>query len=231
MKSQTILILPCLLIASMNALHAQSTADRLNESAAVLKEILSAPDQNIPQDLLDSAHCLVIVPGVKKAAFIVGGKFGRGFTICRSDTRSAWGAPGAVRMEGGSVGFQIGVSETDVVMLVMNKRGMDRLLQSKFTLGAGASVAAGPVGRSSSAQTDAKLTAQILSYSRSRGLFAGISLKGATLRQDLDENQELYGRRLTNKEIVMQSIKAPEAAAELIALLNQYSHKEAASKE
>lgn len=230
MKHRMKFLIPCLLIAGIPSLRGETAADRLNESAAVLKEILSAPDQGIPEDLLDKAHCVVIVPGVKKAAFIVGGKYGRGFTICRSNTKVAWGAPGAVRMEGGSFGFQIGVSETDVVMLVMNQRGMEKLLESKFTLGAGASVAAGPVGRSSTAQTDAKMTAQILSYSRSRGVFAGISLQGATLRQDLDENRELYGRRVTNKEILMKSVAAPAPAAELITLLNRASRIESVSK-
>ncbi len=218
------LILPCLLFTGATSLlAAESAAERLQESAAVLKEILSAPDQSIPQSLLDDAYCTIVVPGVKKAAFIVGAKFGRGFAICRQETNAGWGAPGAVRMEGGSFGFQIGVSETDVVMLVMDRRSMDKLLQSKFTLGAGAAVAAGPVGRSSTAQTDAKLTAKILSYSRSRGVFAGISLKGATLRQDLDENQELYGRRATNKQIVMTNMPVPTAASELLEVLNLHS--------
>jgi lipid-binding SYLF domain-containing protein len=209
---------------------AESAADRLQESATVLKEILSAPDQSIPQSLLDDAHCVVVVPGVKKAAFIVGAKYGRGFAICRHNTRGDWGAPAAIRMEGGSFGFQIGVSETDVVMLVMDRRGMEKLLQSKFTLGAGAALAAGPVGRNVTAQTDAKLTAKILSYSRSRGVFAGISLKGATLRQDLDENQELYGRRVSNKQIVMTNMKAPTAGLELVEVLNRHSRRETARK-
>jgi len=196
----------------------------------VLKEILSAPDQSIPRDLLDDAHCLVVVPGMKSAAFLVGGKFGRGFIVCRQDNRSGWGAPAAIRIEGGSFGFQIGASETDVVMLVMNQRGMDKLLQSKFTMGGAAEVAAGPVGRSSTAQTDAKMTAKILSYSRSRGVFAGISLQGATLRQDLDENRELYGRRIANRQIVTNRMKAPPAAAELLELLTLYSRHESAAR-
>jgi len=163
---------------------------------------------------------------VKNAAFLVGGKYGRGFLVCRQDVGAGWGAPASVRIEGGSFGFQIGASETDVVMLVMNRRGMDKLLQSKFTLGGAAEVAAGPVGRSSTAQTDAKMTAKILSYSRSRGVFAGVSLQGATLRQDLDENKELYGRRLANKQIVMKRMKAPAAASELLAVLNVHFRHE-----
>ena len=223
--SQSIL-LPCLVLASLSPLLADTASERLQESAVVLKEILSAPDQGIPRNLLDESHCVVIIPGMKNAAFLVGGKYGRGFLICRQDARAGWGAPASVRMEGGSFGFQIGASETDVVMLVMNQRGMDKLLQSKFTLGGAAEVAAGPVGRSSTAQTDAKMTAKILSYSRSRGVFAGVSLQGATLRQDLDENQELYGRRLTNKQIVMKRMKAPAAASELMAVLNLHFRHE-----
>jgi SH3 domain-containing YSC84-like protein 1 len=223
--SQSIL-LPCLLLTGLSPLLADTASERLQESAVVLKEILSAPDQGIPRDLLNEAHCVVVIPAMKSAAFLVGGKYGRGFVVCRQDARADWGAPASVRMEGGSFGFQIGASETDVVMLVMNQRGMDKLLQSKFTLGGAAEVAAGPVGRSSTAQTDAKMTAKILSYSRSRGVFAGVSLQGATLRQDLDENQELYGRRLTNKQIVMKRMKAPAAASELMAVLNLHFRHE-----
>ena len=192
----------------------------------MLKEILGAPDQGIPRGLLDDAHCIVIVPGMKTAAFLVGGKYGRGFAVCRREKRSGWGAPAAVRIEGGSFGFQIGASETDVVMLIMNRRGMDKLLQSRFTLGGAAEVAAGPVGRTSTAETDAALTAKILSWSRSRGVFAGVSLQGATLRQDLDENEELYGHRVTNKQIVMQRMRAPAAASEMLAVLNRHSRRE-----
>jgi lipid-binding SYLF domain-containing protein len=225
-RTSKLIVLPCLLLAGVTSSMAETASDRLQHSAVVLKEILSAPDRSIPRDLLDDAHCLVIVPGMKSAAFLVGAKYGRGFIICRQDTRSGWGAPAAVRIEGGSFGFQAGASETDVVMLVMNLRGMDKLLQSKFTLGGAAEVAAGPVGRSSTAQTDAEMTAKILSYSRSRGVFAGISLQGATLRQDLDENRELYGHRIANKQIVMKRMKAPAAAAELIEALKSYSRHE-----
>ncbi len=221
-----LILFPCLLLAGVTSLMAETASERLQESAVVLKEILSAPDQSIPQDLLDDAHCVVVVPGLKSAAFVVGAKYGRGFIVCRQNTRSGWGAPAAVRIEGGSFGFQIGASETDVVMLVMNQRGMDKLLQSKFTLGGAAEVAAGPVGRSSSAQTDAKMTAKILSYSRSRGVFAGVSLQGATLRQDLDQNQDLYGHPITNKQIVMKRVQAPAAAADLLAVLNLHSRHE-----
>ena len=209
-------------------LRADTAAERLNESATVLKEIMDAPDKGIPADLLNSAYCVVVVPGVKKAGFIVGAKYGRGFAVCRKNNHVGWGAPAAVRVEGGSFGFQIGVSETDVVMLVMNKRGMDGILSSKFTLGGAGEVAAGPVGRSSTAQTDATMRAKILSYSRARGVFAGLALTGATLRQDLDENKELYGKPLTNEQVLQSGVKPPAAAADLLALLNKYSRREAA---
>jgi lipid-binding SYLF domain-containing protein len=162
---------------------------------------------------------------VKKAAFVIGAKYGRGFFSCRAKSGVGWGAPGAVRVEGGSFGFQIGASETDVIMLVMNQRGADRLLSSKFTLGADASVAAGPVGRTATAETDAYMSAEILTYSRARGLFAGLSLSGATLRQDLDTNQALYGRTLQNKEIVDTGIAPPAAAKDFLAVLNKFSSR------
>jgi len=219
-------IISCLLLAGATTLLADTGAERLQDSATVLKEVLTAPDQGVPQDLLDNAHCVVVVPGMKKAAFIVGGRFGKGYAVCRKVNARGWGAPAAVRIEGGSVGFQIGAAETDVVMLVMNQEGMQKLIKSKFTLGGAAEVAAGPVGRDATAQTDAKMTAKILSYSRARGVFAGVSLQGATLRQDLDENRELYGKSLTNRQIVMTHGKAPAAASELIAVLDQHSHQE-----
>ena len=202
-----------------------SDAERLGRAAEVFQEVMSAPDKGIPQELLDKSACVVVVPGVKKAAFVVGGKYGRGFFSCRSQGGTGWGAPGAVRVEGGSFGFQIGASETDVIMLVMNQRGADRLLSSKFTLGADASVAAGPVGRTATAETDAYMTAEILTYSRARGLFAGLSLSGATLRQDLDTNKALYGRTLQNKEIIEGGIAPPEAAKDFLGALNKYSSR------
>ena len=208
-------------LVSTNLL-ADTAAERLAESATVLKEILDAPDKGIPDDLLTKAQCVVVVPGVKQGAFIVGGKYGRGFLVCRKSDGN-WGAPGALRIEGGSFGFQIGASETDVIMLVMDQRSMKGILSSKFTLGGAADVAAGPVGRSSTAQTDATMNAKILSYSRSRGVFAGLALTGATLRPDLDQNAELYGKRLTNQEVVSGTVQAPAAAAELLGLLSKYS--------
>lgn len=202
--------------------HAETVSERLNSATVTLSEIMDTPDKGIPQDLLDKAHCIVVVPGVKKAAFVVGAKYGRGFISCRENNHR-WSAPGAMRMEGGSIGWQIGASETDVVLLVMNQSGMHRLLQSKFTLGASAGVAAGPVGRHVSAETDAKLTAQILSWSRSRGVFAGVSLTGATLRDDTDENIALYGKKLSNRQIITGKVHAPREASEFVATLNRHS--------
>ena len=201
-------------------------AKRLSESAAVFSEVMGTPDKGIPQDLLEKAHCIVIVPGLKTGAFIVGGKYGKGYLSCRAKNGPGWSAPGTVRIEGGSVGFQIGGSTTDLIMLVMSERGADKLLSSKFTLGAEASVAAGPVGRTATAQTDAQMHAEILSWSRSQGLFAGLALQGATLRQDLDDNAALYGEKLENRDIVTGGRAAPESAASLMSLLNKHSQRE-----
>jgi lipid-binding SYLF domain-containing protein len=221
------LSLPFLLLAL--TLRAETAQERLKEATEVFNEIMSTPDKGIPQDLLQKAHCIVIVPGLKQAAFIVGGKYGVGYALCRRD-RGGWGAPAAVRVEGGSFGFQIGASSNDVVMLIMNERGMRRLLEDKFTVGGEASVAAGPVGRATTAQTDAQLSAEILSWSRSKGLFAGIAITGATLRPDKDANKELYGRELTNKEILLGNIKPPAQAQPLISTLNKYSPREEKNK-
>lgn len=199
---------------------------RLEEAAAVFSEVMATPDRSIPQDLLANAHCIVIVPELKTAAFVFGGKYGKGYLSCRNKSGTGWSAPGTVRIEGGSVGFQIGGSSTDLIMLVMSERGADKLLSSKFTLGVEGSVAAGPVGRTATAQTDAQMHADILSWSRSQGLFAGLALEGATLRQDLDDNSTLYGKKLENRDIVTKGVRAPKAAAKLIALLNQYSARE-----
>ena len=205
---------------------ASEPVKRLDEAAAVFSEVMAAPDKGIPQDLLEKAHCIVIVPDLKTAAFVFGGKYGKGYLFCRDKSGRGWSAPATVRIEGGSVGFQIGGSSTDLIMLVMSERGADKLLSSKFTLGAEGSVAAGPVGRTATAQTDAQMHADILSWSRSQGLFAGIALEGATLRQDLDDNATLYGKKLENRDIVTKGIRAPKAAAKLIALLNRYSARE-----
>jgi lipid-binding SYLF domain-containing protein len=215
-------------LISGTALLADTVQERLGDATAVFSEIMGTPDKGIPQDLLEKAQCVVIVPSLKKGAFVVGGEFGRGFVECRK-SGAGWGAPAAIRMEGGSVGFQIGGSSTDVVMLVMNQRGMDRLLSDKFTLGADASVAAGPVGRTAAAETDTRLTAEILAWSRAKGLFAGIALKGATLRPDEKENASLYGHSMTNREILTGNMAPPAAASSLIAELDKYSPRKEGS--
>ena len=194
--------------------------ERLDLSATVLEEIMSAGDASIPTDLFRKAECAVIVPGLKQGAFVIGAKYGRGFFSCRKG--DGWSAPAAVRVEGGSFGFQIGGQEVDVIMLVMNKRGVERLLSNRFTLGAQASIAAGPVGRTATAQTDAQMTAEILSWSRTRGVFAGISLAGATLREDSDSNRYLYRKRIRNREIVTGDIAPPEEATRFMAVLGKY---------
>ena len=196
--------------------------DRLDASADTLADMMKADDKGIPQDLLDKAKCVVIVPGMKKVGFIFGAKYGQGFAACRRKG-GGWSAPAAMRVEGGSVGFQIGASETDVILLVMNDGGMKHLLSDKFTIGGDATAAAGPIGRSASAQTDAELNAEMLSYSRSRGIFAGISLEGATLRPDDDTNRELYGRKATNREILTGDFKTPAGAATFERRLNRES--------
>ena len=188
------------------------TGGRLNDAAALFSEVMGTPDRAIPQGLLNKAYCVVVVPGMKKAAVVVGGKYGRGYAVCRAAGGQGWGPPAAVRIEGGSFGAQIGVSSTDVVLLIMNAGGMKRLTRSKFTIGAEATAAAGPVGRDATAQTDGFVTAEILSWSRSRGLFGGVSLDGSTLRNDLDENQAIYGQRWTSKDILTSGAKPIPAA-------------------
>ena len=202
-----------------------NAAERLDAAADLMTEMMHTSDKGVPQDLLNKSRCVILVPGLKKAAFILGGKYGRGFASCRKASGTGWSAPAAIRIEGGSVGFQIGGSEQDVLLLVMNDSGMKHLLSNKFTLGGEATAAAGPVGRDVSAQTDAVLRAEMLSYSRSRGLFAGISLQGATLRPDEDANRELYGKDVENNSILNGGQAAPAAAAKLIGLLNKNSSR------
>ena len=197
--------------------------DRLDASADALTDMMRASDNGIPQELVDKARCVVVLPGMKKAGFIFGAEYGRGFAVCRRQGGVGWSAPAAMRSEGGSFGFQIGASDTDVVLLVMNDGGMKHLLSDKFALGADASVAAGPIGRDAKAQTDAELHAEMLSYSRSRGLFAGVSLTGATLRPDGETNRELYGHDTTNREILTGEFKTPAAAGKFEHALNRDS--------
>lgn len=212
-----------LTVAAASLAVAQTEVEkRLNAAVETLDEVMSIKDKSIPEDLLKKASCTVVVPGLKKGAFIVGGKFGRGFFTCRK-TGGGWSAPGAVKVEGGSVGFQIGGSETDVVMLIMNDRGKTSLLSSKFTVGADASAAAGPVGRSTSAETDAAMRAEILTWSRSRGVFAGISLQGATMREDEEALKQLYGKKVKNQEVVT-SMPTPGIATKFLSTLSKYSN-------
>ena len=205
--------------------------DRLTNCGTVLKEILDVPD-NIPQDLLDKADCVVVFPSVLKAAFVVGGSYGRGAMTCRrgDNFNGPWGAPSMMALEGGSFGFQIGGEATDFVLLVMNDRGANGILSSKVKLGGDASVAAGPVGRSASAETDASMRAEILSYSRARGIFAGISLEGSTVRPDGDANKRIYGEKISAKDIVIaHETHVPPAAEGLISTLNRKTPKHKSS--
>ena len=205
------------------SLFAADAVKRLDSAAVVLKEMLGADDKGVPKDLVQQAQCVVVIPNLKKAGFIVGGKYGKGFAACRKAGDTGWTGPAAVRIEGGSFGLQIGASETDVILIVKNKSGVEKLLQDKFTLGAGAEATAGPVGRDLTAQTDLQMRAEILSYSRSRGVFAGLTLTGATLRPDKDDNAEIYGHPITNKEILNGSVMAPASAASFESALRTYS--------
>jgi lipid-binding SYLF domain-containing protein len=221
-KIVTLKIVTFLIVMAVMA-SAETYEQRLSDSTTVLHEMSHASDKGIPQDLLQKARCVVVVPGLKKVAFIGGGKYGRGYASCM--TRKGWSPPAAVRIEGGSFGLQLGGSSTDVIMLVLNEGGMKKLLSDKFTLGGEAAVAAGPVGRNTSANTDVLMTAEILSWSRSHGVFAGLSLEGATLRQDQDENAKLYGKPLTNEEILTGTVKRPVPAAKFLAQLQRFSGK------
>jgi len=214
-----------LVLVSVIGSAASDVEKRLDAAAVAFKEVMGIPDKSIPQDLLNRAECIVIVPDLKKGAFIFGAKYGKGFVSCRHKNGTGWSAPGSIRVEGGSFGLQIGGSETDVFMLVMNEKGVNRLLSTQFTLGGDATAAAGPVGRSTQAETDAALTAEILTWSRARGLFAGISLSGATLREDADWNQDMYSKRLSNKEILTGTVAPPKAAGSLMSELNRFSSR------
>ena len=221
------LVVLLLLAQVISASDQTKDDDRPRNSGTVWKEIIDVPD-NIPQDLLDKADCVVVFPSVLKAAFVVGGSYGRGVMSCRrgENFRGPWGAPTMMALEGGSFGFQIGGEATDFVLLVMNERGANGILASKVKLGADASVAAGPVGRDTSAETDATLRAEILSYSRARGLFAGISLEGSTIRPDNGDNRHVYGRGISAKRIVLSgTVPVPPAAYRLISTLNAKTPK------
>jgi len=219
----------CLLVALMSTAAAvaddEREEDRVKDAGVVLKEILNIPD-DIPQDLLDKAECLIILPSVKKGAFGIGASYGRGVMICRGGEHytGKWGAPALYALEGVSIGFQLGGQATDFVLLVMNPKGAESLLYSKVKLGADASAAAGPKGRTAEGATDVVMQAEILSYSRNKGLFAGVSLEGSTLRSDGGANENLYGKKLTAKEIIREGkVAIPPSAQELVTLLDTKS--------
>ncbi len=204
----------------------ENPSKRLNDASTVIKEMMGMSDKGVPQELLEKAQCVAVIPNVKKGGFIIGAKYGKGFVSCRKTAGGAgWTGPAAIAVEGGSVGFQIGASEQDVILLVMNESGEKKLLQDKFTIGGDATAAAGPVGRDLSAETDAQLHAEILSYSRARGLFAGLTLTGATMRPDREANKQLYGSEMGSKEILEGGTPVPPAAAQFVRLLSRNSMK------
>jgi lipid-binding SYLF domain-containing protein len=220
-------LLMCALLTPALAANSDTEQDRVEDAGHVLKEILNIPE-DIPQDLLDKAECVIVLPSVKKAAFGIGASYGRGVMICRGGISytGPWGAPAMYALEGASIGFQIGGQATDFVLLVMNPAGARSLLSSKVKLGADASAAAGPKGRTAEGATDVVMTAEILSYSRNRGLFAGVSLEGSTLRSDGSANQKLYGQELSARDIIRRGkVKTPECARELVEVLNSKSPK------
>jgi len=226
MKTLLALLLVCVLTIPALADN-EKEKDRVKESGEVLKEILNIPD-DIPQDLIDKAECIIILPSVKKGAFGIGGSYGRGVMICRGGEHytGPWGAPALYALEGVNIGFQLGGEATDFVLLVMNPKGARSLLSSKVKLGGDASAAAGPKGRTAEGSTDVVMNAEILSYSRTKGLFAGISLEGSTLRSDGSANEKLYGRKLSAKDIIRGGkVGTPASAQELVALLNKKSPK------
>jgi lipid-binding SYLF domain-containing protein len=204
---------------------------RIKEAAEVLNQIMAAPDKGIPQDLIGKAECIAIAPDVKKGAFIVGAQYGKGVMVCRAATASGWSGPSTIRVEGGSFGAQIGGGETDMILLVMNKQGAEKLMRNEFKLGASAGAMAGPVGRTAAADTDAAMNAQILSYSRSRGVFAGVSLDGSTLRSDDKDNEAIYGKPVTHKDILMGKVTPPATAQPLYATINRYTGKKGTDTE
>jgi len=228
-----ITLMVCFLLPAAALYAANKEQERLENCGVVMQEIMNVPD-NIPQEVMEKAECVIVFPSVLKAAFVVGASYGRGAMVCRTGEhfRGRWWAPAMFALEGGSVGFQIGGQATDLVLLVMNERGADSILSSKVKLGGDASVAAGPVGRDASADTDAYMRSEILSYSRTRGLFAGISLEGSTLRPDDDATQDVYGRKLTAREIVIGGkVGVPESGRHLITVLDKNSPRNESRKE
>jgi SH3 domain-containing YSC84-like protein 1 len=201
----------------------KDAAERLNAATETLNALFTASDKGIPQDLLAKASCVVVIPNLKKGGFIVGAEYGKGFFTCRKENGVGWMAPGSIKITGGKFGLLIGGAETDVVMLVMNKDGMRRLLSDKFQLGGDASVAGGPVGRDASAMTDAEMHAEILTYSRQRGIFAALDLSGAAVTEDTDSNRELYGQDISNKDLAAENVHVPATARPFIQSLDRLS--------
>jgi SH3 domain-containing YSC84-like protein 1 len=227
MHRKSLLACVALVIFSSAVLAADRSDEvkRLQRATEVFSEVMKTPDRGIPEDLLDKSECIAIVPGLKKGGLGLGGKYGKGVIMCRKPDRS-WTAPSFITIEGGSVGFQIGFTQIDVVMLMMNKRGVEKLIGDKFTVGADASAAAGPVGRQTAAQTNIRLDAEILTYSRAKGLFAGVSLDGATLRSDKDDNRDFYGKDLDARKILIDGdVPMPAEARSLASALSWKSPK------
>jgi lipid-binding SYLF domain-containing protein len=227
-KAVSLFLSATLLALPMIAADKEKDEDRLRNCGVIMKEILDIPD-DIPQSLLDKSECVIVFPSVLKAAFVVGGSYGRGAMTCRrgDNFKGPWGAPTMMALEGASVGFQLGGQATDFVLLVMNDRGASAILSSKVKLGANASAAAGPKGRDAEAATDATMRAEVLTYSRSRGLFAGVSLEGSTLRPDNDANARIYGKKMEAKDIALKTgVSVPAAARDLIALLEKHAPKD-----
>lgn len=227
LRNEIALIVPCIFFAcTLLAFGQEETADhRLRNASDVFRDVTTKTDKGIPHGLIERAQCVVIIPGMKKVAIGVGGDYGKGYAVCRT-TAGAWGAPDPVGLSGGSLGPQLGVDSTDVVLLIMNEKGLNRLLSDKFAIGGDAAAAAGPVGRDAAAGTDASLHAEILSWSRSRGLFAGASLDGTVISHSKGETERLYGRDYTGKELIRGNVTPPPAASVLLSELNAYgAHK------
>jgi SH3 domain-containing YSC84-like protein 1 len=210
-------------VAIGNVFAAEKAVERVNTAAEVLEEVMATPEHAIPGDLFSKCQCVAIIPAVKKAGLGLGGQYGKGVLSCRGKEGKGWSGPSTVRIEGGSFGLQIGGSSTDIILLILNERGAEKLLQSKFTVGVDAAAAAGPVGRNAKAETDLQMHAEILSYSRSRGAFAGISLDGSTLRQDADDNKDIYGKAVTPQQILNGDVAPPATVQKLLDTLNKYS--------
>jgi lipid-binding SYLF domain-containing protein len=223
MKRKLLILMTIFVMGTCSLFAVEKAVERVETAAEVLKEVMGTPEHAIPRDLFDKCQCVAIIPGVKKAGLGFGGEYGKGVLSCRGKGGWGWSGPSTIRIEGGSFGLQIGGSSTDVILLILNDGGAQKLLQSKFTLGADAAAAAGPVGRDAKAETDLQMHAEILSYSRSRGIFAGISLDGSTLRQDADDNKAIYGREVTPQQIISGAVAPPASVKRLISTLNKYS--------